>query len=106
MAKSFPPRPRQRHLPNTDPEPVVHNDIEQASDNYVEVRDSRMNMTNRERELKKLLRDTMSKHKLQKYKYGNKLIEFVHAVEADVKVRTIKPKKEKKPKKGAENEEA
>ena len=90
--------PRQRHLPNTDPEPKVILEIEDASESYVDVRDRRIALTKEEAEKKSTLREAMKKHKLKQYTYGQKIVKFVHAKEADVKVRTIKPPKTKKQK--------
>ncbi len=81
-------RLRQRHLPNTDPEPVTIKEIEDAADNYVEARDKRMNMLTIERERKESLRESMKKHK--KYEYDGKVVEFSSSTEENVKVRTKK----------------
>lgn len=91
MAKAR--KPRQRHLPNTDPEPERIEEIEDAAENYVTARDSRMNMGNVEKERKSDLKDAMKKHKLKKYKSDVGTVEFSVESEENVTVRV-----EKKPK--------
>ena len=87
MAKN---KPRQRHLPLTDPEPVRIEEIEEAADNYVTARDSRMNMGNVEKERKSDLKECMKKHKLKKYKSEVGTVEFSTESQENVTVRADK----------------
>lgn len=82
-------KPVQKYIEGT--EPLSIRDIDDAADNYIEARDSRINKLNVEIERKKELTELMQKHKLTEYKYRDQLVTFDG--EPTVKVKKVKPPK-------------
>lgn len=83
-------RLKQQLIPGTEPE--VHKDINDAADDYRDVRDQRMQLMKPEALKKATLLAAMQKHKLRRYSYGRVLVEIVPGDET-VRVRTKKEKK-------------
>jgi hypothetical protein len=81
-------------------EDAMIKEIEDAAQDYAEVRDNRMKLTLKEAELKEELHAAMKKHKKAKYFRAGIEVEVV-SVEETVKVRIAKKedKKAKKPEK-------
>ena len=82
---------KQRRLPGFE-DPVIEELVE-AAEEYVEIRDQRMALTPQETELKTNLLNLMHKHKRKTYNHNGIQIEIV-AEEETVKVRVKKEKEE------------
>lgn len=92
-------RPKQGFLEGTEPEVIP--EIESAADDYVDVRDRRMELTKKEVKNKSVLQGAMEKHKLKSYQYGDKTVQIIRG-EPKLKVKATKEKKKRgrKPKGG------
>ena len=77
---------KQKELPGIE-KPVIK-EIEDAADEYVEVRDKRMSLTEREVEKRAALIGVMRAHKVKSYKYDGRLITLKETDK--VKVKTLK----------------
>ena len=81
------PNPRQARLPGTE-DPKIEG-LHSAALDYAEIRDERMELTEREHELKTKLLALMHQHKKQSYHYNGVTITVV-VEEETVKVRVKK----------------
>lgn len=79
-------RPKQGHLPGMKPPSIK--ELDSLADDYTEVRDERMRLTETEIDKRDLLQAMMKKHNLHRYEYDGKVIEVV----ADEKVKVSKKK--------------
>jgi hypothetical protein len=80
-------RPRQRRLLD-ELEPGGIKEIDDAAEEYVEVRDRRMALTTEEAKRKETLMNLMKKHKLTDYEYDSKTVEYIASSKENVKVKT------------------
>jgi hypothetical protein len=82
---------KQRRLPGTE-DPVIEELVE-AAEHYVDIRDKRMSLTPKENELKTDLLNLMHKHHKKTYNHNGITIEII-AEEETVKVRVKKQEDE------------
>ena len=84
---------KQEELPGVEGEgvsPVKIKEIEVAADNYVEVRDKRMKLTEKEIASRDVVVSLMKKHNISKYVYDDHQIVLEHGADK-VKVRAYDP---------------
>ena len=82
-----PKRPRAQRLPGTDDAQIA--EIEQAAEDYVEVRDERQELTRKEVAAKEILHAAMRKYHKTHYSRGGIEVDIITAEET-VKVRIRK----------------
>ncbi len=83
-------KPKQSMIPGTEPESIP--EIDNAAENYVLSRDSRMENLKSEIKYGQTLLDLLQKHKLTAYEYDGKIV----ALDSVTKVK-VRNKKEKDP---------
>lgn len=81
-------KPRQRQLPGTEPDKIP--EVEEAAEDFVAARDTRMANGVIEGQRKETLMNLMKKHKLKYHEYDNKRIEMIAATKETVKVKNKK----------------
>lgn len=79
---------KQKRIPGTEEERIK--EIDDAADDYVECRDKRMGLTEKEKEAKNRLIDVMKRHKLSVYKGDGFVVTYDHEEKDDVKVKQAK----------------
>ena len=77
---------KQKHFKGMEPPSIPA--IDQAAEEYADIRDSRMELTKEEVELQEKLKELMEKHKLTSYEYDGNLV----TISADTKVKVKKKK--------------
>jgi hypothetical protein len=82
-----PPKAKQQYLPGLEPPSIPA--IDRLAEKYVEVRNSRMEMTKEEVKNADLLEAKMKEHGLTKYEFDGKVVELQHTEK--VKVRRKEP---------------
>lgn len=90
MAKAK--KPRQRHLPEMEPDSIP--EIDKATEAYVEVRDERMELTQEEVKRHDALLALMDKHKLEYYEYDGRIVRVKKDQTTKVKVEKKKEPKD------------
>jgi hypothetical protein len=85
---------RQTEIPGT--ERLQHKDVDEAADEYAEIRDERMEWTKKEVAAKAKLTDLMKKYEIEEYENDDLIVTF----EADV-IEKVKVKR-----RGTETDEA
>lgn len=70
--EEIPKRPKQRPLPGM--ERAVAKDVEEAADAFVNIRDRRMSLTEKESEAQATLLAAMKAHKLSSYRYDENFV--------------------------------
>ena len=83
---------RQQKIPGT--ERTKHADIEKAADHYAEIRDERMELTEREGKAQESRLAAMKKHGIESYKLDDGREVFVEHGDDKVKVRKPKAPRE------------
>ena len=78
-------RPKQEQIPGTE-QPRVK-DVEQAAERYIDVRDKRMALTEKEVTAHASLLEAMHRHGLESYRYDDMIVTVKHGAEK-VRVRT------------------
>jgi hypothetical protein len=83
-------RPKTAELPTMEGHQRKIPDLHDCAEEYVEIRDARMELNAREIKLKDKLKGLMKKHKKELYECDGVKIELIHIDEEEIKVKAPK----------------